>query len=85
MELIRDMLYVKSLERRLRRRLTDEEMNGETFRAIFPDGRVEFLAVPLIRFPHDLITRPEDMVSSIWEEMETHFYMGSYESGNQDY
>lgn len=69
MEQIRDMLYVNELERRLRRSLTDEEMNGESFRAVFPDGHVEFLAVPMLEFPYDLLTKPEDYDISAVEEI----------------
>jgi hypothetical protein len=57
---IRDMLYVKWAEKRLRRPLNEEELNGEPFRAVFPNGQVEFLQVPYLAFPYDLLTKPED-------------------------
>jgi hypothetical protein len=53
---IRDMLYVKWAEKRLRRPLNEEELNGEPFRAVFPNGQVEFLQVPYLAFPYDLLT-----------------------------
>ncbi len=69
MQLIRDMLYVKSVERQLMRALTEEEMNGESFRAVFPDGHVEYLIVPLLHFPYDILTKPEDYYQNEWSEL----------------
>lgn len=60
MSQIRDMLYVRWAERRLNRPLSDEEMNGDSFRAVFPDGHSEWLQVPCLVFPYDLLTKPED-------------------------
>jgi hypothetical protein len=64
MSQIRDMLYVKSIEKRLRRPLTDEEMDGEECRVFFPDGHIEFIEVPHLEFPYDLLTKPEDYYQS---------------------
>ncbi len=58
------MLYVKWAERRLNRSLTEDEMNGEPFRAVFLDGHAEYLVVPMLVFPYDLLTKPEDFYIS---------------------
>lgn len=69
MDQIRDMLYVKSVEKRLRRPLTDEEMSGESYHTVFPDGHVEFIEVPQLKFPYDLLTKPEDYYRSELSEL----------------
>lgn len=63
---VRDVLYIKNLEqRRLKRPLTEEEMDGEPFWVCFPDGHYEEFQVPYLNFPYDLLsiaTEPfEDM------------------------
>ncbi len=58
---IRDVIYIKELEKRLGRSLLEEEMDGNPFEVRFPDGHWETLCVPLLSFPYDLITKPEDI------------------------
>jgi hypothetical protein len=69
MEIIRDMLYVKSVERRLGRSLSEEEMDGESHRVFLPNGNFEFVQVPLLNFPYDLLSKPEDMFMAEIEEL----------------
>lgn len=64
MSQIRDILQIKTLERALRRRLTEEEMSGEPFRAVFPDGNVDYVVIELLQFPHDLLSKAEDFYIS---------------------
>jgi hypothetical protein len=59
---IRDMLYVNSVERRLGRPLTEEEMDGDSRPIVFPGGRTEYIQVPILLFPYDLITNAEDLM-----------------------
>ncbi len=55
MDYIRDMLYVKSVERTLRRPLTEEEMDGQPFMARLPNGNHLSFCVPLLQMPWDLM------------------------------
>jgi hypothetical protein len=65
METIRDMLWVRTIERRLRRKLTDIELSGEEFQAVYPDGNSEFLATPLIPFPWGLLNKSDNLPGSV--------------------
>lgn len=56
---IRDMLYVKQLERRLGRPLTEEEMSGDDTVVELPNGDIEVITVPLLPFPDALLSAPE--------------------------
>lgn len=60
--LIRDMIYVNQLEKRLGRALTVEEIEIEEYEGVlelrFRDGHREFIVIPRLVFPDDLITRP---------------------------
>lgn len=57
MEYIKDVLFIKTLEKRLGRRLTDEEVNAiEPFQVTFKDGSVELVRIPLLPFPEYFIT-----------------------------
>lgn len=67
---IRDMLFVNSLERQLNRKLTPDELVGEEFKVKFPDGHVEWIQVPLLEFPFDLLTKPEDIFVSELQGLE---------------
>ena len=55
---IRDMIFVKNLERRLGRELTEQELSGEEFEARFPDGHREFIQIPILEFPKELLSSP---------------------------
>lgn len=63
MEVIRDVILIKSVERRLGRALTAEEMEqvdlGEPLRIRFRDGHYETVQIPLLKFPYDLLSSPE--------------------------
>jgi len=59
---IRDMIFVKRLERRLKRNLTDEELDSkDAFEVRFLDGHTEWIAIPTLIFPDELLVRPEDL------------------------
>jgi hypothetical protein len=60
MERMKDVIWIKITESRLKRRLTDDELDGNPFMARFPDGHYEELCVPYLVFPHDLMSRPVD-------------------------
>jgi hypothetical protein len=59
---IRDMLFVNQLEKRLGRRLSREEVETEEYEEeleiYFPDGHREFIRIPRLSFPDDLMSRP---------------------------
>lgn len=58
--MIRDMLFVKNLERRLGRNLTEDELDQEDELELrFPDGHREFVVIPRLVFPYDLLSAPE--------------------------
>jgi hypothetical protein len=57
---MRDVLYIKTLERALRRPLTEDELDGDPFMAQFPDGHYEVCCVPYLVFPYDLMSKPLD-------------------------
>lgn len=67
MEQIRDMLYVKGLERRLNRRLTEEEMDGEPFLVRTRSGNYEQYRVPILRYPWDLMIYPQAVFEAMIE------------------
>lgn len=57
---VRDMLFVKQLERRLGRSLSEDELNhDEELELRFPDGHREFIVIPKLIFPDDLLSAPE--------------------------
>lgn len=68
MEQIRDMIFVKQLEHRLGRPLTEQEMSGEEFEVEFADGHTEWHIVPILNFPYDLLSAPECYVSQSPDE-----------------
>jgi hypothetical protein len=54
---IRDMLYVNSIERRLGRKLTERELeDDDALELRFPDGRREFVIIPRLLFPDDVMS-----------------------------
>ncbi len=61
MSQIRDMLYVSDLEKHLGRSLTEDELDGNPFDLRLPNGNWVTYCVPLLVFPYDLITKPEDI------------------------
>ncbi len=61
MSQIRDMIFVSALEKHLGRALTEDEMDGQPFDVRLPDGRYREYCVPMLTFPYDLISRPEDL------------------------
>lgn len=69
MEKIRDVLYIKSLEKHLGRPLTNDDLYEDEFRIEFPDGRIEFYEIPMLVFPYDLLTKPEDLYVSELESL----------------
>lgn len=52
---IRDMIFVNCLEKRLGRRLNEEQLSGEEFEIRALDGHYELVAVPLVDFPYGLL------------------------------
>lgn len=56
---IKDMLYVKNLERRLGRNLSSDELDEEDLELRFPDGHREWVTIPRLVFPDDLLSAPE--------------------------
>ena len=62
---IKDVLYIKTLELRLRRRLNEDELDGNPFLAKFPDGHWEELCVPYLKFPTDLLPTPDDYIDEL--------------------
>ena len=57
---IRDMIFVKQLERRLGRPLTETELESdEELELRFPDGHREFVVIPRLAFPYELLSSPE--------------------------
>jgi hypothetical protein len=66
MQTIRDMLFVKTLERQLGRQISKEELNSEEpFRVVFPNGEVSWIEIPVLLFPDDLISQPEDLLPTL--------------------
>lgn len=60
--LIRDPIFVKQLERRLGRKLEEEELEELSVEAgdvRFPNGRIEYIKIPLMVFPDALLSAPE--------------------------
>jgi hypothetical protein len=61
---IRDMLFVRSLERKLGRSLTEQELLEDEVRGEFylelPNGRSEWITIERLSFPYDLLDRPSD-------------------------
>lgn len=55
---VTDMIFVKRLERRLGRSLTEFELedNDEAIAFYFPDGHIEQISIPRLCFPHDVTT-----------------------------
>lgn len=68
---IRDMLYVKNLERRLNRNLTEDELNEEELELHFPDGHREWVVIPRLVFPDDLLSAPELGAFEVINEVST--------------
>lgn len=55
---INDPLFVRHLERRLGRKLSERELCEPDFEIRFSNGRREFIVIPKIIFPDDLLSRP---------------------------
>ncbi len=54
---IRDMLFVNTIEKRLGRKLTEEELDSdEELELIFPTGRREYVYIPRLLFPDDVMS-----------------------------
>lgn len=70
---IRDMLYVRSVERRLGRSFSEAELlecsEGEGARIRFPDGHYEWIIIPKLSFPWDLISLPKDLFESTTDQL----------------
>jgi hypothetical protein len=52
---IRDMVFVKNLEKQVGRSLREDELSGEPFEIKYPDGHYDYTAVPLVPFPSALL------------------------------
>ncbi len=65
---IRDMLYVRNLERYIKRKLTSEEMDGQPF-MIKHRGHYDTFCVPLLKFPWDLLIHSEDVHNAMVHSM----------------
>jgi hypothetical protein len=46
-----------------------EELTSDEFLVRFPDGHSEFVEIPQLEFPYDLLTRPEDHYISETSEL----------------
>lgn len=59
-----DMLFVKGLERRLGRSLTEQETNlarqGVSLYLKLTDIGWDYVQIPVLAFPYDLLSQPED-------------------------
>ncbi len=65
MSQIRDMLYVKNIERQLGRELTKDELNSEEpFRVVLMTGDPLWVEIPVLSFPYDLLSKPQDIFVS---------------------
>lgn len=54
---IRDMLFVNTIEKRLGRKLTEEELDSdEALDLHFPNGRREYVVIPRLLFPDDVMS-----------------------------
>jgi hypothetical protein len=53
---IRDMLFVNTLEKRLGRKLTEEELESDELELTFPGKRREFVVIPRLLFPDDVMS-----------------------------
>jgi len=59
--MVRDVLYIKKLERRLGRELTEVEKSGEPFLTDLPNGDYRQYQIPQYRMPWDLFSGPKDV------------------------
>lgn len=66
---IMDVLYIKAVEKRLGRRLSEEEMDGQPSMIYFPGGHYEKIQVPYLRFPYELMSQPEDVPETYDESL----------------
>jgi hypothetical protein len=57
MEYVRDVLQIKSIERRIGRKLSEDECDGEPFLVQMPNGIYRMFRVHLIKFPWGLCER----------------------------
>lgn len=66
-----DMIFVKRLERRLGRVLTEYELedHDEPLAFCFPNGHIETIQIPRLRFPHDVITTLESTPTQIKDDI----------------
>jgi hypothetical protein len=60
-----DMVFVKRLERRLGRNLSEFELEDqdEPIAFCFPNGQIELIQIPRLRFPQDVISKLETTVT----------------------
>ena len=58
-----DVIFVKRLERRLGRALTEYELydHDEPIAFCFPDGHIEQIEIPRLRFPQDVFSGLEGL------------------------
>jgi len=75
------MIFVKRLERRLGRALTEFELedNDEAVAFYFPDGHIEQISIPRLRFPHDVITTVSDSLIVVKDQSSLKPIEGFYE------
>lgn len=76
-----DMIFVKRLERRLGRALTEFELedNDEAVAFYFVDGHIEEISIPRLRFPHDVITTVSDSLIVVTDSRRGKVAQGFYE------
>jgi hypothetical protein len=66
---IMDVLYIRAVEKRLRRPLSEEERDGQPSMILFPNGRYERIRVPYLIFPYDLMSQPEEVPETADESL----------------
>jgi hypothetical protein len=65
-QIINDPLFVKRLERRLGRKLSEDELVQDELELRFPNGQRDWIIIPKIVFPTDLLTRPDTNWDLSW-------------------
>jgi hypothetical protein len=65
-----DMIFVKRLERRLGRELTEFELedHDEPIAFCFSNGQIELIQIPRLRFPHDVFSGLEGLGNKLKDE-----------------
>jgi hypothetical protein len=68
MEYVRDVLQIKAIERRIGRKLNEDECDGEPFLVQMPSGIYKMFRIHLIKFPWGLCERTIPLDASTAEQ-----------------